>query len=139
MQTPPPSPLKRAVIIFWSKNFAMFWNEWKISFLVYGRSKFLESSESYFFVWKDAQCSQTDFLVIEFFLRFLIFEIWSFLYWTLVVNWGLRRTGRFVWVPKISEKNYMPGRLHPCNIIFFLYRRPMYYEYWVENCPYLIN
>ena len=52
----------------------------------YGSSKFLESSE-FFFVPKDAQCSETDFLVNEFFLlRFLFFETWSILYSTFLVD-----------------------------------------------------
>ena len=57
------------------------------------------------FLPKDAQCSETDFLVQEFFLRLLVFEIWSMLYSTFVVNWSGTQTN--------SEKQIMLRGLRP--------------------------
>ena len=54
---------------------------------MYGRSKFLESSE-FFFVPKDVQCSETDFSQNSTTLRLSVFEIWSMLFSTFVVHWG---------------------------------------------------
>ena len=45
----------------------------------------------FFFVPKNVQCFETDFEFMSFFSRFLAFEIWSILYSTSVVNWGLER------------------------------------------------
>ena len=39
---------------------------------------------------KDAQCSEMDFSVYLTILRILVFETWSILYSTFVVNWGIR-------------------------------------------------
>ena len=48
-------------------------------------------------VLRDTQCCETDFLG-HYFL--LVFEIWSILYSTFVVSWGLER---------IQKKNYIKG------------------------------
>ena len=49
------------------------------------KKKLFRSDKTY---KKDAHCSDTDFLVPEFFcIFFLIFQIWSILYKTFVVNW----------------------------------------------------
>ena len=42
-------------------------------------------------VSKDAQYSESDFCILEvFFVGFLLFEIWSILYFTFVMHSGLR-------------------------------------------------
>ena len=48
----------------------------------------------FFFVLKDAQCSETDFAHLTI-LRFWLFEIWSILYKTFVIKWGRRRIQKF--------------------------------------------
>ena len=45
----------------------------------------------FFFVPANAQCSETDFALILKILRIFVFLIWSILYSTFVVNWGLKR------------------------------------------------
>ena len=37
---------------------------------------------------KDAQISETDFVVLAFFVRFVVFETWSIMYSTFIVNWS---------------------------------------------------
>ena len=46
-----------------------------------------KKSRLFFLVQKVAQCSVTN---EESIYRFLVFEIWSILYLTLVVHWGFR-------------------------------------------------
>ena len=41
-------------------------------------------------VLEDAQCSETDFWMLWTVVSFLIFEIWSILYSSFVVNWGFQ-------------------------------------------------
>ena len=47
--------------------------------------------------WKDAQFSETDFWVHDFFLRFLFFELWSILYFTFVIHSELRRIQKYIY------------------------------------------
>ena len=89
---PHPPSLKRADL-FIQKNCTMFWNEWKInfttfSFLRYGRSNFLESS-NFFSVPKDAQRFRNGF-----YTKFDNLAIYSF--WD-IVNFVLNIRSALVW------------------------------------------
>ena len=49
-----------------------------------------------FFVPKDAQYSEMDFALNLTILRFLVFKLWSILYFTLIVHSGLGQIQKFL-------------------------------------------
>ena len=67
----------------------MFWNEWKINFrfLVFEvwSFKIPRIFRHFYFLSKDAQCSETDFLVLEFFFCY-IFSVWDMVYFVLIIR-----------------------------------------------------
>ena len=65
-----------------------FWNGWNINFPIFSFWDILQKWFFYQFGYrkeKDVQCYETDL----FFVRFLVFEIWSILYFTFVMRSGL--------------------------------------------------
>ena len=76
---------------------AMYWKEWKIKFLIFilwNIVYFIHNFQLFLptknvnkknTVSKNAYFSETDIWV---FVRFVIFEIWSILYSTFIVNWS---------------------------------------------------
>ena len=59
---------------------------------IYVRNLFLELTQpDPLFDGLYTQCSAMDFALNLIILRFLVFKIWSILYSTFVVHWGLRR------------------------------------------------
>ena len=85
-------------------RYAMFWNGWKINLAVFRvwvifdfvtilMCFYRPKMEKKNIVSKIAQSFETMFWVHEFFfVRFLVFELWSISYFTFVMHSGLRRT-----------------------------------------------
>ena len=89
MQT---SPQKEPFSFFGPKWREMFWNEWKIHFPIFVISEIFKHLERKKKSYHPKRCAMfwnrcSSSWVI--FVRFLVFELWSILYFTFVMNWRL--------------------------------------------------
>ena len=122
-------------------QFYIFWVivDFVHNFQVFYRPKVFEKNA----VSKDAQCFETDFWVLEFFVRFVVSNILSILYSTIIVNWSgnliqkskpENQLGRGIQFKSIHGLGAEPpvgvfrGTELPLTLFFF---------YSVQNLPYL--